>query len=134
MQYLGRRGNYYYLLDEDSNEAYSFDSFVESVNSLPYLDARIKINNTISRVELVSILGEPLSRVCEVYFNGYTAQVPKGYKDVYSILVNALNLHTRVFFRINRSTSQQIILATKQESTSRETLGALLGIFEWVKV
>lgn len=131
-QYFGSKANTYYLIDRGCNLAYSFDNFGTAINKCSADSALVELMGKCSETDIISILGEAGSKMCEIYYNGYSAVVNKPYLDVYAKLDKVVNRKNHLVFTIkHQERVKQILLPLIKGSTSLNQLSSALGGLEW---
>lgn len=128
MEYIGIRGNTYYLLDKDSDEAYSFNDKGTAINKCSSKDALIELMGKCYEVDIISILGEQGSKVCELYFNGETITLDMPYLDVYARLNSHITRFNHIIYTIKHSNRvKQILIPLVKHTITIGKLKSILG-------
>ena len=129
MQYIGIRGNTYYLMDKNSNEASAFNSLGAAINSCSADLVFIETRGNCFEVDILSILGEQGLGVCEVFFKGKTYTINAPFLDVYAKLNKHLSRYNHIIYSIKHTTKvKQLLIPLLKNSLSDEELKSLLKI------
>lgn len=114
------KGSYYYLVDKASGEGFSFSNFGRSIERVP-ADYALSIGGNVEEADIISILYDVNSNVCEIYFNGSKKRIKQKGMSVFAILKNHVKLLTYIPFRIIRDDCQglnQLLLPVEVGSIS----------------
>ncbi len=130
-------GNDIYIYNAVKDYGYKFSSMgrgIEPVSGkLTYLDAKVKVE-----VDVVSVLGNSVSKSCEVYLNGETLDVNEGVITVYKKLserldsVKALPTPLRIQ-RTEQAGLTQLVIPVLKGYRLREAVSEVLNNFSWLK-
>lgn len=127
-EYLGRSGNIVYLINLDTNECESFNKFGKmegkTTGILGYAGSK-----SLVEIDILSLIGDPVMSICEIYFNGYKGTVPIGYSEVLSRLSGKLSLVDPVIYRVVHPEGvMQILLPCRKGKLINKELEQLLGM------
>lgn len=131
-EYLGQNGNAFYIINQDYDEAASFDIYGHELES--NLTATRAVSNCISvePVDVISLLGTSLTVVgsdySEIYFNGKSASLSMPYLTVFAKIKKGIrSIGGRYYFRKSEGYSQ-VLLTVKKDTVTEELLSELIGI------
>lgn len=127
-EFLGRKGNLVYLINLDTNESAVFNKFgsQESLTTgvLGYADIKYPVE-----IDLLSLLGDPMTNMCEVYLVGKKGVIPLCYTTVLARLSGRLSLEEPVVYRIVHSQQvMQVLLPVRKGTLTPEKLATMLGV------
>lgn len=114
------KGSYYYLVDKVSGEGFSFSNFGRSIERVP-ADYALSIGGNVEEADIISILYDVNSNVCEIYFNGSKKRIKQKGMSVFAILKHHVKLLTYIPFRVIRDDCQglnQLLLPVEVGSIS----------------
>lgn len=136
MEYMGVKGNAYFILDYRSFIAFAFNSFGEMFAEMDLRTAEIQLcNSEKTPVTMISVLGESTKPYCEMYFGGYVTEVGQSYTDVIATLNSTIHKANHMIFRIPRGQGvSQILLPTNQGVVSRDDISSVFPNLDWVRV
>lgn len=84
-EYLGKTGNAMYLINLDTNECRVFNKFGRLEKSmtgfLGYAECM-----SLTEIDILSVIGDPVMDICEVYIDGFKGTVSMGYNNLLSSL------------------------------------------------
>lgn len=127
-EYFGIKGNVHYIINQDFDEAYTFNNFGEGISRVLVREALLEIYKNKIEVDVISVLGETGSNVCEVFFKGSPITIEKGYLDVYSILSKRIKRVNHLVYRLKHDrTVSQILFVVNKDSVSQQELEAILN-------
>ena len=132
-EYLSHKGNDYYIIDLDTDEGYSFSEYgrvIERVNA-KYVASICRVLNP---VDVLSILSDVNSNMCEIYFKGKRAIVNLKGMSVYSRLPRDLPKETFIVFRILRDDCiglTQLLIPFKKGLVTNDMLSSIFGGLKW---
>lgn len=118
MSYFICKGSYYYLVDKVSGEGFSFSNFGRSIERVP-ADYALSIGGNVEEADIISILYDVNSDVCELYLNGSKKLIKKKGMSVFAILKKRVKLLTYIPFRVVRDDCQglnQLLLPVEEGS------------------
>ena len=130
-------GNDIYIYNAVKDYGYKFSSMgrgIESVSGkLTYLEAKVKVE-----VDVVSVLGNSVSKSCEVYLNGETLDVNEGVITVYKKLSERLDSvkASPTPLRIQRTEQTgliQLVIPVLKGYRLKDTVSEVLNNFSWLK-
>lgn len=126
-EYLGRKGNFVYLINLDTNECAVFNMFgkMETMTSgkLGYVEAMSTVE-----IDILSIIGDPLMSFCEIYFNGQKGSIPLSYSNVLSKLAKHISLQDPIVYRVVHPEGvMQVLLPCKKNTLSHSEICNLLN-------
>lgn len=134
MYLMGVKGDCSYLVDMKSEEGYQFSVYGEAIKKVTANSVFVSNINLIE-VDVLSIIGEAVSRYSEIYFNGYVAVVGRSLLDVFASVRDRVKKASPIVFNINHSEGvQQIILALQRGTATKEFLNTIFGQLDWVKL
>lgn len=129
-EFLGQSGNVFYIINQDFDEACSFNTLGNEIES--GLTARRAAVNClkVDPIDVISILGTNSvtgDSYSEVYFNGYSAPVNESALQVFaSIRKGIRSIGGRYYYRKSDEYSQ-IFLTVKKDTATKEFLESLIG-------
>jgi hypothetical protein len=118
MSYFICKGSYYYLVDKVSGEGFSFSNFGRSIERVP-ADYALSIGGNVEEADIISILYDVNSDVCELYLNGSKKLIKKKGMSVFATLKKRVKLLTYIPFRVVRDDCQglnQLLLPVEEGS------------------
>lgn len=118
MSYFICKGSYYYLVDKVSGEGFSFSNFGRSIERVP-ADYALSIGGNVEEADIISILYDVNSDVCELYLNGSKKLIKKKGMSVFAKLKKRVKLLTYIPFRVVRDDCQglnQLLLPVEEGS------------------
>lgn len=136
-EYLAIKGNTHYLANIDFDEAMCFDAFGNSQGSVT---GKYAILNSISRTEIdiLSVLGDQISGVCDVYFSGVSGTVSRSAFDVARGASKKMPLVSHRIYRVKRDDLspgvRQLLIPIKKNSISISDLMLQLGVKSYSNV
>lgn len=135
MEYYTHKGNNYYLIDLNSDEGYSFSEFGSSLGKVnaKYV---VSISNMLTPVDILSILYDVTTNICEIYYKGKKALISEKGMNVYRKIPKDFPKETFIAFRISRQEQEyigvsQLLIPFKKDCVSFEMLNNLFGIKAW---
>lgn len=127
-EYLGRSGNFVYFINLDTNECRVFNKFGKLEKSTSGLLGYAESKSFVA-IDILSILGDPMVAMCEVYLAGYKCSVPLGYMEVLNRVSGRLPLFECAVYRIVHPEGVlQVLFPCKPGMLSGKTLEDLLGV------
>lgn len=114
-EYLCVSGNTHYILSPDTGEARMFTDMGVDRGSIPYPSAVTLAGKYPKEIQIISILGESLKEVCEVFYKGKGMVVNENYLNVYSKLSKLPKVSHLVYKVKHSSTVSQIILPIRAD-------------------
>lgn len=118
MSYFICKGSYYYLVDKVSGEGFSFSNFGRSIERVP-ADYALSIGGNVEEADIISILYDVNSDMCELYLNGSKKLIKKKGMSVFATLKKRVKLLTYIPFRVVRDDCQglnQLLLPVEEGS------------------
>lgn len=118
MSYFICKGSYYYLVDKVSGEGFSFSNFGRSIERVP-ADYALSIGGNVEEADIISILYDVNSDMCELYLNGIKKLIKKKGMSVFATLKKRVKLLTYIPFRVVRDNCQglnQLLLPVEEGS------------------
>lgn len=118
MSYFICKGSYYYLVDKVSGEGFSFSNFGRSIERVP-ANYALSIGGNVEEADIISILYDVNSDVCELYLNGSKKLIKKKGMSVFATLKKRVKLLTYIPFRVVRDDCQglnQLLLPVEEGS------------------
>lgn len=118
MSYFICKGSYYYLVDKVSGEGFSFSNFGRSIERVP-ADYALSIGGNVEEADIISILYDVNSDMCELYLNGSKKLIKKKGMSVFATLKKRVKLLTYIPFRVVRDNCQglnQLLLPVEEGS------------------
>jgi hypothetical protein len=112
------KGNYYYIADRTSGEGFSFSNFGRSVEKIP-ADYALSLGGNVEKADVISILYDVNSDICELYLNGSKKLIKKKGMSAFATLKNHVKLLTYIPFRVIRDDCQglnQLLLPVEEGS------------------
>lgn len=129
-EYLSVKGSNHYIIDMVSGEGYSFSAYgaqIEKVSS-SYV---ISMCNVLVEVNILSILNDVSSNLCEVYFLGRKALIKEKGMEVFKRISKCFERENHLIYRIKRDDCPglvQILIPFKKGKVSLQYLSKELGI------
>lgn len=138
-EFLGQSGNIFYIINQDFDEACSFDVLGNEVESDLQVGRAVTSCSSVSPIDVVSILGTSGIIVgedyTEVYFNGYSASVNKPHIQVFSAIRKGIRSIGGRYYLRRREGYSQIIMAVKKGTVTKDFLADLIGTkLHWKKL
>lgn len=131
---IGKKGNQTYLINIDFDEAYIFNQFGEGLSGTNSTLAAATLGVT-TEIDILSILGESGSNVCQVLFNGEVATVSLGYMQTYFKLQPSVLVADTIIYRINHEEgANQILIPLKKNTINTSVIEEVLGTLTWNKL
>lgn len=131
MQRMSRTGNTYYIFDEDGTGK-TFNGMGSYTGDTKLVSVCFSLKSVMD-VQVLSILGIPGSKVCDVYFDGYAGIANCDCKELINKARKLPNLLT-VPLRIPVDESEgvlQVLFVTRVGSYTAKYFESLLGINRW---
>lgn len=131
-EYLGQNGNTFYIINQDYNEAVSFDIYGHELESNMTATRAVSGCLKVEPVDIVSLLGTSLTVVgsdySEIYFNGKTASLSLPYLTVFAKLRKGIrSIGGRYYFRKSEGYTQ-VVLAVKKDTVTEDLLSELIEV------
>lgn len=136
-EYLATKGNTHYLINVDYDEAMTFDCFGNCQGSVI---GKFAILNSISRTEvnILSVIGDQVSGICNVYFDGYEGTVGRSAFDVARDASKNLQVATYRIYRVKRDDLfpgiRQLLIPIQKDSIPVDALFKQLGVKRYNKM
>lgn len=136
-EYLATKGNVHYLINVDYDEAMSFDSFG---NCQGEVSGKFAVFNSISRTEvnILSVIGDQISGICNVYYNGYEGTVSRSAFDVARDASKKLQVASYRIYRVKRDDLspgiRQLLIPLKKDSAPVDSIFSQLGVKRYNKI
>ena len=136
-EFLATKGNIHYLINIDYDEAMSFDCFGNCQGSVT---GKYAVLNSISRTEvnILSVIGDQISGVCNVYFDGYEGTVGRSAFDVARDASKKLQVATYRTYRVQRDDLspgiRQLLIPIKKDTIPADGVFAQLGVKRYNKL
>lgn len=132
-EYLSVKGSNMYLIDIDSGEGYSFSEYGGAIEKVTagYV---LSICKVVNRVDILSILSDSSSDMCEIYFQGKRAIVQDKGINVFRKIPKSYPRETYVTFRIVRPDCMgltQILVPFKYNCVTFEMLNSVFKGLVW---
>lgn len=128
-------GNTHYIIDEDENTAISFNNFGEKISEMSMVTALRLCNGFKTKVGIISILGEACKSYCEIYADGYVAEVKEEYIDVFTKVSKCVHKASYGGYRVNHENRvTQILIPTDIYYDTKEEIGKAIPGLQWVKL
>lgn len=130
-EYLGQNGNVFYIINQDYDEAASFDIYGHELSNLSATRA-VSSCLSIKPVDVISLLGTSLTVVgsdySEIYFNGKSASLSMPYLTVFAKIKKGVrSIGGRYYFR-NSEGYSQVLLTVEKDTVTEELISELIGI------
>lgn len=130
-EFIGKSGRDIYLISKDTGEACKFNSFGEKTDSVD-VGFAILSSKYLGPVDILSVVGEPSSPVCEVYFGGKVAVIRGNYFEVYGKLREIRLMDSSVPLRImHNDNAMQILMPYKKGSISKSFIDGRFPNLIW---
>jgi len=134
MEYIGSKGNTYYLVDNITKEGYSFSMFGSSIEPI---DANyvFVICKNLRPVNIFSIVNDPTTKISEVYYMGKRSLIKANGMDIIRSIPKEFQMETVSAFRILREDCPglvQLVIPFTYGKVSIEMLSKVLGNISWV--
>lgn len=134
MEYLGIKGNNSYLIDLKSGEGYVFSTFGASIEKVK-AEYVISICKNMKRVNILSILNDPTSKVSEIYYMGKKALINKTGMELYRVIPSNFQRESCSIYRIVRQDCiglVQLLIPFTYGTVSFDMVDNLYGNPQWV--
>lgn len=132
MYYIGTKGNIYYIINKETEEAAYFSAFGELQGITTSRLALIDVFNKTIDVDIVSILGNSLYNTSDVLFNNRRVVVNKKYTEVLSVFQKSLGhlKQNSILYRVPHVevNMSQVILVFKKGTINTDIISDYLGI------
>lgn len=127
-EFLGISKNKKYIISKDLDEAASFDSYGVMENIMSSGSA-IALCSYLKPIDIVSLVGDPTTDMCEIYWNGQTAMVDSGYLEVYYSLSDVSKCEFALPMRISHEEeyTMQILIPFKKGIVSKNYIDNCLS-------
>lgn len=138
-EFLGQNGNTFYIINQDFNEAASFDTYGKELSSDMSATLAASSCLRVEPIDVLSLLGTSGivvgSEYTEIYFDGYSAPIDMQYLQVFAKLRGSVrSIGGRYYFR-NSDGYSQVILTLTKNSVSKELIESLIGKkLKWSKL
>lgn len=133
-EYIGKSGRITYIVSRESEEACSFNSFGEKIEMVD-VGYAIVSSKFYEPVDILSVLGEPVTPVCEIYFNNEVAVVKGNYFDVYHKLKDLSLMMNSIPLRIpHESNVMQLLIPYRKGAISKNYINSKIPNLKWEKL
>lgn len=131
MDYLGIKGNKYCIVSGSFDESCTFDSFGKMLLLANRNEAYAE-GYSFRDINIFSVVGSSVSKVCEVYFDGKAARVQGGYLETMAKVRDNLSLIVPIVFRVVHVCGAiQVILALRPLDDNMRGISDVLNISNW---
>lgn len=133
-EYLCKVGRSIHLVNLDTDEGYTFNSFGDP---LSLSSGKLAYASSMSRLEvdLLSVLGESCINVCEIYFQGEIGVVNTNYMSAYQKLKDIIPKADYLVYRVKHVEGAiQILVPCKKNMLSKLDIENTLGTVKWSKL
>lgn len=133
-EYLCKVGRTVYLVNLDTDEGYTFNSFGDpqglTTGKLGYANSRSQLE-----VDLLSFLGESCVNVSEIYFQGEVGVVNVDYMTAYQKLKDIVPKADYLVYRVKHDEGAiQILVPCKKNMLTKLDIEKTLGTVKWSKL